>query len=349
MDGDRARERAAIVARLALRTSASGVLSGPCIPALFDHYFDKVLELFEAIDRPLTGVRLDQFREAFRQAIDQGFSASPFARFILTYGPTGDGVDIGCDLSLTAPPLDEQYQRWLGNPSAAAQPFGNRADAMVIDVATRLRSSAAGGIRVLDVGAGTGRNALELARLGFTVDAIEPVPALADTLAAEAARQQLAVNVSRSDVLRGEATLGAAHYRLIVLAEVVTHFSPAQLGALLPKLAHGLAPDGVLLFNAFLSRDGYQPSPEARQAAEVVWSTFFSRPELAALADRAGLSLAREEPCVAYEQARQPAADWPPTPWYVAWAHGHNLFDETGGPTPIELHWLELRHATPAS
>jgi SAM-dependent methyltransferase len=351
MDGDPARERASIVARLALRTSASGRLSGPCIPTLCDEYFGKVLKLFEAIDRPLTGDRLEQFRDAFRRTIERGFSASPYTQFLLTYGPVGpDGVEVRCDLSLTLDPLEQQYQRWMANPSAASRPFGVVADAKVIDVAARLRASPdapdAGPARVLDVGAGTGRNALALAGLGLAVDAIEPVPALADALAAEAAQRQLAVNVIRRDVLRSDTALAPAHYRLVVLSEVVTHFSHQKLAALLPKLVRSLTVDGTLLFNAFLSKDGYQPGPEARQVAEVAWSTFFSRTELTALTEQAGLRLVQEEPCVAYEQARQPAAAWPPTPWYVAWAHGHNIFDEASGPTPIELHWLEFRRAS---
>ncbi len=351
MDDDAgAREREAIVARLAQRTRAAGALSGPCLPVLFDHYWEKILKLFEAIDRPLGGERLAQFHEMFRQLIEKGFEASPHAQFVLNYGPAGDdGKEIQCDLSLAVSSLEQEYEIWLGKGAAANEPFGKNPDAKVIDVATRLKASGeAGGaatVRVLDVGAGTGRNALALARLGLEVDAIEPVTALADALAHGAARRGVAVNVMRGDVLKTETILEDGRYQLVVLAEVVTHFSYAEIASLLPKLTRSLSAGGTLLFNAFISRDGYQPGPVALEVAQTVWSTFFSRSQLAVLAAREGLRLVQEEPCIAYEEARQPAGEWPPTPWYPFWARGHNLFDRAAGPAPIELYWLEYRRS----
>src|SRR5262245_18475800 len=342
-----ARARAAILVRLAQRTQASGVLSGPCLPVLFEHYWEKVLRLFEAIDRPLGGERLEQFRDRFQQTIEQGFDASPYAKFILSYAPAGpEGHEIQCELSLAAPSLQQEYERWLQG-GATANPFGRNPDAKVIDVAAGLggagEAGRARGVRVLDVGAGTGRNALALARMGLEVDAIEPVSALADVLAKEAARVGASVNVIRREVLASDTIIAEGAYALVVLAEVVTHFSYAQLASVLPKLARSLTGDGTLLFNAFISREGYQPGPLALEVAQTAWSTFFSRQQLAVLASREGLRLVQEHPCIAYEEPRQPADEWPPTPWYPFWARGHNLFDRSAGPAPIELDWLEYR------
>jgi hypothetical protein len=164
-------------------------------------------------------------------------------------------------------------------------------------------------------------------------------------LKGEATRRGVSVNVIRGDVLQGDVVLADDRYQLIVLSEVATHFSYAQLAFLLEKLARSLTGDGTLLFNAFVSREGYRPSALALEVAQSVWSTFFSRHELAAMAERAGLRLVQEEPCVAYEEARHPPGEWPPTNWYPFWARGHNLFDRAAGPAPIELYWLEYQRA----
>jgi SAM-dependent methyltransferase len=344
MDPQRRREHEAIIARLALRSTAFGTFSGPCIPALFDYYLDKALRLFALLDRPLNPDQSLGFAQAFRQAIEQGFATSPYAQFVLEYGPAPNTLaEVSCQFSLGVLPLEEQYRRWSSHSGASPDLFGQQPDAKIVDVAARLPSTDGHRSRVLDVGAGTGRNALALARTGREVDAIEPVLALADRLETAATNEGLPVNVIREDVLAAGAPLAAGTYDLVVLSEVATHFSSAQLADVLAKLARSLAPGGLLVMNAFVARDDYRPDDVAKQAALVLWSTFFSRAELASVAAGAGLALVAEDPCVAYEQARQPATAWPPTDWYIPWAKGHNLFDPAAGPAPIELHWLEYR------
>lgn len=341
MDPTRRREHEGIISRLALRTTAAGTLSGPCVPALGAHYIDKALRLFELLDRPLKPEQRQAFAQTFQQAIAQGFATSPYAQFVLEYGPApGNPAEMTCNLSIGLMPLEEQYRRWLSS-GTSPNPFGQQPDARVEEIAARLPPTPPP--RVLDVGAGTGRNALALARAGCDVDAMEPVLALADRLEMTAANQDLPVRAIREDILAPDVTLPAGEYQLVVLSEVVTHFSLPQLTDVLVRLARSLAAGGTLLFNAFVTRDGYQPDEVARQAAPVLWSTFFSRGELAAATAAAGLTLVGEDPCVAYEQVRQPPGDWPPTDWYVPWAQGHNLFGAGEGETPIELRWLEYR------
>lgn len=347
MKQQRRREREAIISRLTLRSTAAGTLSGPCIPALYDHYFDKILRLFELLDRPLGPEQRAGFGESFRKAIEQGFAMSPYAQFVLQYGPAPNNpVEVTCELSIGVMPLEEQYRRWLGGAASSPHPFGQQPDAKVLDAAARLPATPKP--RVLDVGAGTGRNALALARAGRDVDAIEPALVLADRLEMAAANEGLFVNLIREDVFAAAARLPPGGYQLIVLSEVVTHFSLAQLGQIIPALAHSLAPEGLLVMNAFIARDDYQADDVAKQAAPVLWSTFFSRAELASVAAASGLVLLSEDSCVTYERARQPPTSWPPTNWYIPWARGHNLFDQSNTTLPpIELHWLEYKKPSP--
>lgn len=340
-DPRRQREHDGIITCLAPRTTAAGTLSGPCVPALAQHYIDKALRLFELLDRPLNPQQSAAFSQTFRQGVAQGFSTSPYAQFVLEYGPMpGNPAEMTCQLTIGIMSLEDQYRRWLSS-GTSAHPFGQHPDARVEEVAARLPRSPRP--RVLDVGAGTGRNALALARAGCDVDAIEAVLATADHLEMTAANHELAVRAIRDDVLSPAVPLLVGEYQLIVLSGLVTQFSLPQLADVLARLTRSLAAGGTLLMNAFIARDDYLPSEVARQAAPVLWSTFFSRAELASVARATGLTLVGEDPCVAYEQLRQPPRDWPPTDWYIPWAKGHELFGPGDGDPPIELHWLEYR------
>ena len=133
--------------------------------------------------------------------------------------------------------------------------------------------------RVLDIGAGTGRNALALARRGHPVDAVEMTPKFADIIRAEAEREALDVRVIQRDVfatmndLRGD-------YRLIVLSEVVSDFrTTQQLRGVFELADRCLAPGGRLVFNAFLARHGYIPDDAARELGQQVYTTIFTQDE----------------------------------------------------------------------
>lgn len=98
---------------------------------------------------------------------------------------------------------------------------------------------------VLDVGAGSGRDAVWLARLGHDVVAIEPSPAMR----AEAARRHPDVTVRwMADSLPGLAAslrLGLA-FDLILLSAVWQHVPPTERARALRKLFTLLRPGGVL-------------------------------------------------------------------------------------------------------
>ena len=335
------KNRAAIVERLKRRSVAAGSFSAPCIPSLSEHYFSKLMQLFDTLDRPLGPAEVAAMRRAFHDCVVQGFAGSPYARFVFAYRPAeSNPLALDCTMSVVSPSLEEQYQDWLEG-SAGNQPFGSQPDAMVVHLAKALAES--GPIRVLDVGAGGGRNTLPLARAQYLVDAIEPVPALAKQLREAVQAEELAVRLFEQDILLEASDFGAERYELIVLSEVSPHFSQRDFGRAMSRLVGSLAPGGTLLFNAFVARDGYRPDAVAQETAQSVWSTFFTRPELEALTAPLGLVISRDEACLGYERAHLPKEAWPPTPWYVNWAEGRNLFSNLAGDAPIELRWLAYR------
>jgi 2-polyprenyl-3-methyl-5-hydroxy-6-metoxy-1,4-benzoquinol methylase len=326
-----------IVKRLARRTAAAGTLSGPCIPALARHYFEKLQRLFEIFDRPLSDGELASMRDAFYAQIAEGFAASPYARFVFAYRPSeSNPAAFDCTLSILLPTLAEQYQDFLRAQGENA-PFGKHPDAMVMHVVAAQRAAQA--IHVLDFGAGNGRNTLPLARLGNPVDSVEPVHELAEALRRDAETEQLSVRLLDLDLLEGALDpLLLGRYAVIILSEVTPHLAQRDFAHGVNRLAKLLAPGGTLLFNAFITKDGYEPDELARETAQSVWSTFFTRRELKAMMAPLGLTLTRDEPCVAYEREHAAAGSWPPTPWYVNWAEGKNLFGDARA--PLELRWL---------
>lgn len=98
------------------------------------------------------------------------------------------------------------------------------------------------------MGCGLGRNALYLARLGFTVDAVDVSAVAVAHLAGVAGDRGVAVRTHRLDLSADP--LPGGPYRVIVN----TYFLDRRIG---PALAAALAPGGLLVFETFL------PDPEA--------------------------------------------------------------------------------------
>ncbi|MEU6915864.1 class I SAM-dependent methyltransferase [Streptomyces olindensis] len=97
--------------------------------------------------------------------------------------------------------------------------------------------------RVLDVGAGTGRDAAALAGRGFTVDAVEPVTEL----------RRVAQRLHRGSGVTWRAdALPALHgvqgpYDMVLLSAVWMHLRPEERPVAMRRLAGLLAPGGTLL------------------------------------------------------------------------------------------------------
>jgi SAM-dependent methyltransferase len=132
--------------------------------------------------------------------------------------------------------------------------------------------------RVLDIGAGTGRDAAAFASLGHTVAAVEPTPELrahGQRLHGEAAIVWIDDSLPDLDKVhaRGE------RFDLVMLTAVWMHLDPGQRERAMGRVAGLLRPGDLM---TLLMRHG--PVPEGRRMFEI------SAAETSALAARHGLA-----------------------------------------------------------
>lgn len=196
-------------------------------------------------------------------------------------------------------------------------------------------------VPILDVGAGTGRNTLPLARLGHPVDVVEITPEFTKQIQAAATAEGLAINITQGNILDPLVQMRPVYYQLAVVSEVVSHFrTPEQVRLLLAKMCEVLCSGGLLLLNSFLTVDDYEPDQLAQQMSQVNWSYIITRSELAAAMDQLPIEILSDESELEYERSHLPAEAWPPTGWFVNWASGRDLFGFGNEQPPIELRWL---------
>ena len=317
---------------------AKGEITLPAVPGMLDEYMTLCEDLFATLGVTFSPDQLAHLRGAIEGQMAAAYNESPRSNILITYeAPVGQTLDYR-----VAPrwfTVEQAYNNWV----ATREPplFGTEPDARVMALAAE--AGAPAGCPVLDIGAGTGRNSLALARRGHPVDAVEMTGKFAEIIGDEAARAGLDVRVLRRDIfeklddLRGD-------YGLILLSEVVSDFrNTDQLRRLFELAAHCLAPGGDMVFNTFLPRDGYAPDDAARQFGQQCYTTIFTRGELAEAVSQLPLHLVADDSVYDYEKTHLPAESWPPTSWYCRWVNGQDVFDGPPEDSPIEMRWLVYR------
>lgn len=122
--------------------------------------------------------------------------------------------------------------------------------------------------RILDIGAGSGRDAQWLASLGHDVVAVEPSPQLRAYIAEKATAARPGRIDTRGGHLPELTTLRDGEtFDLILLGAVWQHVPPRDRKAAFNKIAAHLAPGGTLYM---LLREG--PAPEGRKMYRVTAS-----------------------------------------------------------------------------
>jgi SAM-dependent methyltransferase len=341
---DGATLRQSMLRRLPKRLYASGHLRLPSVPALCDHYTDMLAKFFRLHGRAFNETEIDHLRTLLKEKLDTGFALAR-SSYVHVEFQTDEPpkTSLSYKFWLETSTILEEYANWVR--TATPPIFGSHPDSKVMELARSLGAPAS--VPVLDIGAGTGRNTLPLARAGFPAHAVEFSPDLAKILRETAEKEALAVTLFEGDVLNPELAVPKAHYGLVILCGVLSDFRDVTaLQGLFARAAELVRPNGVLLFNAFLPVGGYQPDLLARQLSFMLWSTIFTREELRAAAGEHGFSLVSEESVYDYEKQRLPAEAWPPTGWFEEWTRGVGTFDLPVSRAPVEMRWLVWKKAS---
>lgn len=321
--------------RLERRMASEGKITLPAVPGMADDYAVRCEQIFSSLGRKLNEQERLHLKGVIASQLQEAFGHSQRSSIQITYQAEIAGT-VNYFVAPMYASLEETYAAWVKNRKPPY--FGSEPDAMVLAAAKKIRMTA--DTQILDIGAGTGRNALALARLGCKVDAVEMTPKFAEILTEAAHKESLAVEVICKDVFAASKELDR-RYQLILLSEVVSDFrSVEQLRNLFELASRCLIDDGVLVINAFLTKPHHCADDAVRAFAQQVYTSFFTRAEMTAASDGLSLELVADDSVHDYEKANLPDGAWPPTPWYPEWVSGLDLFDVPRDESPIDFRWL---------
>jgi len=338
------------------RSKASGLVVFQAIPGLVDEYAKVMSGVWMALGRAPMPTEFAYFRDCLAEQLEAAFDDSPYSKVVVVYdtnSPPQTNLNFRIDVELAS--MESEYADWVANREPPL--FGKNPDAKVIDIANAIRlQNPDSRLRILDVGAGTGRNTVPLAKLGYCVDACEPSRPLLNQLIEKIDSECCGtpVGLFEKDFLK--IILIPEYYDFMFLSEVVsTHFrSINQLGKVFENASVILKSGGFLLFDVMLPKDdSYNPSDLVIQASEVNWSRVFTRSELriasvipssfSTIDHRPSFELVSDESVLDYEKSRQEASGWPPTGWFEHWVQGRDAFDLPAEKCPYEMRWLCYR------
>jgi SAM-dependent methyltransferase len=330
--------REAMVRRMYRRTMAEGQVTVPAVPGLLDEYVQLCANLCASLGVPYTPEQSIELRRVLEAELAKAFKASQRSDIVISFQvPFGTGLNYRVKAEWRT--VEADYDHWVATRPPPL--FGTEPDARVMALACEAADPTTH--RVLDVGAGTGRNALALARRGHPVDAVEMAPTFADIIRSEAEGASLGVRVIQSDVFKAVEGV-REEYQLMVLSEVVSDFrTTRELRGVFELAAECLAPGGRLVFNTFLPRPGYTPDGAAIELGQQCNTMIFSRDEVTNAAADLPLELVADDSAYEYEKTHLPEGAWPPTGWFEGWASGLDVFDVGREESPIELRWLVYR------
>ena len=327
--------RQSLTRRLHRRAVVDGRISLPAAPGMINEYMEMCSTIFASVGCAFTPEQLDRLREILTAQATAAYEKSPRSNIIITYGsPVGTMLNYHVNTEWWS--VEESYNNWI----ATREPplFGTEPDARVWALASEAADPAK--FPILDIGAGTGRNTMALARRGHPVDAIEPTSGFAKVMRTDAAQQNLQVKVLERDAFTTTDDL-RKDYQLILLSEVVSDFRTTnEVRGVFEIAARCLAQGGRLVFNTFLPKPGYAREDGARELGEQFYTSIFTRDEMATAASGLGLRLVADDSVYEYEKANLPDGAWPPTSWYADWVTGRDVFDLPPEENPIELRWL---------
>ncbi len=326
-------------------TMAKAEFSVPCMPSMLDDALRLLQEYCRLLGKPGTPEEQQKLRDFLAQKLKDGFNASPHSRLVLMCVPAKPQVGllggVSIQTKVVSESLSDKYTTW---PKTRPDPlFGSEPDVKVMNVAASLGEPSQ--IRVLDVGAGPGRNSLPLARRGHPVHALELTPVFAEKLVQAAKPENLPVEVAVGNVLDPLVRMQPYYYQYVISTEVISHFRNTQeLRLFFGKMCDALITGGKLLVSLFLTEGGYQPTDLVRELGEVSFSSIFTPGELRQSIEGLPLKMLSAEATLEYEKHHYQGESWPPTPWYEGWCSGRNVFPIEKKP-PMQLYWVLMERS----
>ena len=225
-------------------------------PAMVDESLAVCLRTFSALGVEFSAEQQDRLRQAIAGQTAIAWESSPRSEILVTYD-SPVGLTVNYHVKPLWSTLDAAYDAWV----ATRQPpyFGTHPDARVWSLASE--ASAASDCPVLDIGAGTGRDAAYFAALGHSVVAVEPVDALrmgAQRLHPSPRIEWLADGLPELARLRGRL------FDAVLLTAVWMHLDAPERARAMPVVAALVAPAGLLILSL---RHG--PGPPGRRMFDV--------------------------------------------------------------------------------
>lgn len=327
--------RSAATRRLQRRSTATGTIAIPAAPGMVDHYVSMLMKLFASLGSAFNTEQEAHLRSVLHSQLVEAYKSSQRSEIVITYDKPF-GMVLNYQVQPTWKSIESTYETWV----ATREPplFGTEPDAKVWALANEAADPA--DYPVLDIGAGTGRNALALARRGHPVDVIEVTASFANAIVNTAAEQQLDVRVLQRDMFTTTADL-RDDYQLILLSAVVPEFRTVEHLRKMFELADAhLGPGGRLVFNTFMYRSDLALDDATREVSEQMISTLFSWDEMTSATEGLELQLVGDDSVFDYEKENLPDGAWPPTGSYAGWVAGQDVYDLPREKCPNELRWL---------
>src|ERR1700720_3886404 len=183
----------AMARRLYRRAVVTGQITVPAVPSMLDEYVKMCDNFFAVAGVQYTAEQSAQLKTVLEAELAKAYTASSRSNIIISFHAPF-GIAVNYRVTTESVTIGGAYDGWVATREGPL--FGTEPDARVWALPRKAHEPRTH--PVLDIGAGTGRNALALARRGHPVDAVEMSPKFSEVMRAEVESESLGVRVIQS-------------------------------------------------------------------------------------------------------------------------------------------------------